>query len=46
LQETMYFKCSGCGYEFLSRSKTPICPKCKTDKLEKMDVSRLIGFDG
>jgi predicted Zn-ribbon and HTH transcriptional regulator len=46
LQETNYYKCSGCGYEFLSNSKAPSCPHCKADRLEKIDVKKLVGFDG
>jgi ABC-type ATPase with predicted acetyltransferase domain len=45
LQEVAYWKCSGCGYEFLSSAKTPICPRCKSDKMEKKDVKKLVGFD-
>jgi predicted Zn-ribbon and HTH transcriptional regulator len=44
LQQADYYKCSGCGYEFLSR--TPACPRCKSDKLEKLDLKKLVGFDG
>jgi ABC-type ATPase with predicted acetyltransferase domain len=45
LQEVAYWKCNGCGYEYLSNSKTPICPRCKNDKLEKKDVKSVGGFD-
>jgi len=45
LQDVAYWKCSGCGYEFLSASKTPICPHCKGEKMEKKDVKKLVGFD-
>jgi ABC-type ATPase with predicted acetyltransferase domain len=45
LQDVAYWKCSGGGYEYLSNSKTPICPRCKSVKLEKMDVKKLVGFD-
>jgi ABC-type ATPase with predicted acetyltransferase domain len=45
LQDVAYWKCVGCGYEYLSNSKTPICPRCKSDKVEKMDVKKLVGFD-
>jgi len=45
LQETKYYKCSGCGYEFLSNSETPACPRCGTGNLEKMDLRKLVGFD-
>lgn len=46
MQEADYFKCSGCGYEFLSNSKAPICPRCNAEKLEKLDIKKLVGFDG
>ncbi|HYB84562.1 MAG TPA: hypothetical protein VED86_04470 [archaeon] len=46
MQEAVYYKCGGCGYEFLSNSKTPACPRCKAVKLERMDVKKLVGFDG
>jgi predicted Zn-ribbon and HTH transcriptional regulator len=46
LQEANYYKCTGCGYEFLSNSKTPVCPHCKVDRLEHMDAKNLVGFDG
>ena len=45
LQDVAYWKCSGGGYEYLSNSKTPICPRCKSVKLENMDVKKLVGFD-
>jgi len=45
MQDANYFKCGDCGYEFLSNSKTPACPQCDADKLEKMDVKKLVGFD-
>jgi rubrerythrin len=45
LQETTYYKCIGCGYEFLSNSKNPDCPHCKNNKLEKKDAKKLVGFD-
>jgi len=45
LQEVAYWKCSGCGYEYLSNSETPICPRCKNDKLERKDVKTVVGFD-
>ena len=46
MQQTDYYKCSGCGYEFLSNSKAPACPRCNSGKLEKLDVKKLVGFDG
>jgi predicted Zn-ribbon and HTH transcriptional regulator len=45
LQGVEYWKCSGCDYEFLSNSKTPICPRCKSEKQEKLDVKKVVGFD-
>jgi len=44
LSEVVYWKCVGCGYEFLSNAKTPTCPRCKGDKLEKKDFRKLAGF--
>jgi len=46
LVEANYYKCIGCGYEFLSNSKAPACPHCKAERLEKMDTKTLVGFDG
>ena len=46
LQETNYFKCLSCNYEFLSKSELPSCPRCKWNKLERMDLKKLVGFDG
>ena len=45
LQEANYYKCTGCGYEFLSNATPPTCPHCKTAKLDKMDAGKLVGFD-
>ncbi len=45
LDEATYYKCSGCGYEFLSKIKNPTCPRCKSNKLEVEDIKSLAGFE-
>ena len=45
MQDADYFKCSGCGYEFLSASKNPKCPKCGNTRLEKADMGKVVGLD-
>jgi rubrerythrin len=41
-----YYKCSGCGYEFLGRIDNPACPKCKNGKLESLNIRNITGMDG
>ena len=45
LNEASYFKCGACGYEFLSKSKNPTCPHCKSDKLQSKDIKAIAGLD-
>jgi len=45
LQNTNFFKCKDCGYEFLSNAKEPTCPKCKGKQMEKKDIGQLGAFD-
>jgi predicted Zn-ribbon and HTH transcriptional regulator len=41
-----YYRCSECKYEFLGGTKNPACPKCKSIKLEGLDIRALTGLDG
>ncbi len=43
--EGKYYRCSGCGYEFLSKVHDPTCPRCKGGKLESKDIKALAGLD-
>ena len=45
MEDALYYRCSGCGYEFLARTESPACPRCKNRKLEKKDMEALGGFD-
>jgi predicted Zn-ribbon and HTH transcriptional regulator len=45
LDQATYYKCSGCGYEFLSKIKEANCPRCKGNKLESRDIKALAGLD-
>jgi predicted Zn-ribbon and HTH transcriptional regulator len=40
-----YLKCKHCGYEFLSRTATSTCPKCKNQTFEEKDSKALVRFD-
>ena len=43
--DASYYKCSDCGYEFLAKTETPACPRCKSQKIEAKDVKTLAGLD-
>ena len=45
MDDAKYFKCGKCGYEFLSKTGNPTCPKCNSQTIEEKDVKRLLGFD-
>jgi len=38
------YKCK-CGYEFLSKTLNPTCPKCKSTVSQTLDMDTLIQFD-
>jgi len=40
-----YYKCSDCGYEFLSKTEDPKCPRCKSSNAESKDIHGIVGFD-
>jgi rubrerythrin len=43
--EANYYRCSECKYEFLG-AKDSACPKCKSVKLEALDIRAISGLDG
>ena len=45
MNDTKYFKCRQCGYEFLAKTPNPTCPKCKSQNVEAKDMKGLLGFD-
>ena len=45
MEGASYYKCSECGYEFLSKTKNPACPHCKSTKLESKDIKALVGLN-
>ena len=45
MDAALYYKCDGCGYEFLSKKGEAACPRCKSRKLTAKDVKAVGGID-
>ena len=43
--DAKYYRCKDCGYEFLAKSASPECPRCKSIELEDKDLKTLTGMD-
>ena len=41
---TAIYRCK-CGYEFLSKTLNPKCPKCNSAVIQTLDMGTLVGFD-
>jgi predicted Zn-ribbon and HTH transcriptional regulator len=45
LRDAKYYKCTNCGYEFLARSASLTCPRCKSNELEVKDIKSLTDIE-
>jgi predicted Zn-ribbon and HTH transcriptional regulator len=45
LEDALFYRCGECGYEFLAKTQTAVCPRCKSTRLEAKDIKYLAGID-